>query len=92
MDFKKVSPMAGMKRIFGIDGLMQFAKSVVKILAVAVLAWWILKPHLSAITRLATLDPVLMLPLMADVLRRLVFAVAGRSSASWSECGCPSRS
>lgn len=87
MDFQKVSPMAGFKRIFGIDGLMQFAKSVVKILAVALLAWWILKPHLSSITRLATLDPILMLPVMADILKRLVFAVAGLllvvSGADW---------
>jgi flagellar biosynthetic protein FlhB len=40
-----------------------------------VLAWWILKPHVFEMERLATLEPAAILPFLADILRRLVFAV-----------------
>jgi flagellar biosynthetic protein FlhB len=76
-DFKKVSPLAGFKRIFGLDGGMQFLKSVVKVLLTGALAWWVLKPYLPQIENLAALEPAAMLPFTADILRRLVFAVAG---------------
>ena len=75
-DLKKLSPVAGFKRIFGIDGLMQFVKSLVKVLLTGVLAWWVLKPHLQDLYNLAQLEPMAMLPFAADILRRLVFAVA----------------
>lgn len=74
-DFGKLSPMQGLKRVFGLDGLIQFAKSLVKVAITAGLAWWILKPHLSEMERLATLDPAAILPFLTDILRRLVFAV-----------------
>ena len=74
-DFKKLSPLQGFKRIFGVDGLIQFAKSVIKVAITAALAWWVLKPHLAQMAQLATLDPSAILPFLADLLRRLVFAI-----------------
>jgi flagellar biosynthetic protein FlhB len=74
-DFKKISPIQGLKRIFGIDGLIQFAKSLIKVAVTAVLAWWMVKPHLNQLEQLATLEPAAILPFLADVLRRLVFAI-----------------
>jgi flagellar biosynthetic protein FlhB len=74
-DFSKLSPMQGLKRMFGIDGLIQFAKSLVKVGVTGALAWWIVKPHLTEMQRLATLDPAAILPFLCDILRRLVFAV-----------------
>jgi flagellar biosynthetic protein FlhB len=76
-DFQRLSPGAGLKRLFGLDGLMQFAKSVAKLLLVAAIAWWALKPHARELAQLTLLDPAAMLPFSADILRRLVFAVAG---------------
>lgn len=76
-DFSKLSPMQGLKRIFGLDGMIQFAKSLVKVAVTGVLAWWIVKPHLAEMQRLATLEPAAILPFMNDLLRRLVFAVLG---------------
>jgi flagellar biosynthesis protein FlhB len=76
-DFKKVSPMGGFKRIFGIDGLMTFVKSIIKVIMMAVLAWWVLAPHMDDLTGLAALEPIAILPLAADILRRLAMAVAG---------------
>ena len=80
-DFKKVSPAQGFKRIYGPDGLMQFVKSVVKVLVIAAIAWWILKPFLPKLASLSALDPMAMLPLSMDVLKRLVFAVAALTLA-----------
>ncbi|HKR88945.1 MAG TPA: flagellar biosynthesis protein FlhB [Phenylobacterium sp.] len=74
-DFSKLSPMQGLKRVFGLDGLIQFAKSLVKVAITAILAWWIVRPHLSEMERLATLEPAAILPFLIDILRRLVFAV-----------------
>jgi flagellar biosynthetic protein FlhB len=74
-DFGKLSPMQGLKRIFGLDALIQFAKSLLKVAMTTVLAWWILKPHVFEMERLATLEPAAILPFLADILRRLVFAV-----------------
>jgi len=76
IDFKKVSPMAGFKRVFGLDGFMQFLKSLLKVVLTGILAWWVLKPHLNDLYNLAAVQPAAMLPFSADILRRLVFAVA----------------
>jgi len=76
-DWKKVSPMAGLKRILGPDGLMQFAKSLAKVVMVGWVGWVVMKPYVGPLQELAALDPAAMLPLMVDILRRLVFAAAG---------------
>ncbi len=76
MDPKKVSPLAGFKRLFSLDSFVQFLKSVVKILLTAAIAWWVLKPFLPQLSNLPAMDPAAMLPFSADILRRLVFAVA----------------
>jgi flagellar biosynthetic protein FlhB len=77
VDFKKVSPIGGFKRLFGLDALMNFVKSVIKVVATTTLAWWVLKPFWPQMPNLSAMDPVAMLPMTADILRRLVFAVAG---------------
>jgi flagellar biosynthetic protein FlhB len=76
-EFSKLNPMKGLQRIFGLDGLIQFAKSIVKIIATAAVAYWVIKPHLRELEQLATLQPIAILPFLADLLRRLVFAVLG---------------
>lgn len=73
-DFGKVSPMQGFRRLFGLDGLIHFLKSLAKVVAVGLIGWWVLKPHVAALAGLAALEPGDMLPFAADVLRRLVFA------------------
>ncbi|HXA37596.1 MAG TPA: flagellar biosynthesis protein FlhB [Phenylobacterium sp.] len=75
-DPQKFSPVAGFKRIFGIDGFVQFLKSLLKVFLTGLLAWWVLNPHLKEMENLASVDPIAMLGFAADILRRLVFAVA----------------
>jgi flagellar biosynthetic protein FlhB len=74
-DFSKVSPMQGFKRIFSIDGLIQFVKSLAKVAATGLIAWWVLKPHVNQLANLASLEPAEMLPFTADILKRLMWAI-----------------
>jgi flagellar biosynthetic protein FlhB len=74
-DFSRLSLLKGLQRMFGLDGLVHFGKSLAKVAATGAIAWWILKPHVSELTNLTQLEPSAMLPFLADILRRLVFAV-----------------
>jgi flagellar biosynthetic protein FlhB len=75
-NFKKISPVEGFKRVFGLDGFVSFLKSLLKVVLTALLAWWVLNPHMQELENLASMDPIAMLDFSADILRRLVFAVA----------------
>ncbi len=74
-DLSKISPGAGFKRMFGIDGLAQFVKSLLKIATVGAVAWLNLKPCLNQMTGAALLDPVAILPLAMDIMKALFIAV-----------------
>src|SRR3989344_2510248 len=78
-ELSKISPKKGFERMFGPDGLMQFAKSLVKVSVIAILAWWILKPVVPKFSSLSALDVGAILPFCMDILKRLVFAVVGLS-------------
>ena len=74
-DASRVSPFEGFKRIFGIDGLVHFLKSALKIGLVGAVAWMVLKPHTREFQLLPTLDPMAILPLAAQMLRTLLMAI-----------------
>lgn len=76
-DFKKLSPIGGLKRLFGIDGAMNFLKSLLKVFATSAIAWFVLKPHLESLRNLAELEVASILPLACDILRRLAFSIGG---------------
>ena len=78
----KVSPMAGFKRIFGPDGLMQFAQTFAKLIAVSVICWMVLKPHAREFENMAAMSPAAILPLTRDLVvallaSTLVFLILG---------------
>jgi len=70
--WQKVSPMAGFKRIYGPDGLMQFAQTLVKLIAVSVIVWMVLRPHLREFETMAAMSPVVILPLARDMMIALM--------------------
>ena len=74
-DFSRVSPMKGFERMFGIDGLVQFFKSILKIGLVGWVAWLTIKPHLTEFQKLPEVDPMAMLTVAFDMLRALFFGV-----------------
>ena len=80
--WEKVSPMGGLKRIFGPDGLMQFAQTFAKLIAVSVICWMVLKPHAREFENMAAMSPAAILPLARDMMialmaSTLVFLVLG---------------
>jgi flagellar biosynthetic protein FlhB len=74
---EKVSPLAGFKRLFGLDGLIHFFKSIAKVALVGVICWLSLKPKLAQLMGLNLIDPLAMGPFLADVLKNLCFSVIG---------------
>jgi flagellar biosynthetic protein FlhB len=66
-DWSKVSPLKGFKRIFGPDGLVQFIKTFLKLVAVGVICWLVLKPHLRELENMAAMSPALILPMARDL-------------------------
>ena len=72
---ERISPLSGFRRLFGIDGFVQFLKSALKIGVVATIAWFILKPHAREFELLPALDPMAVLPMAAGMVRDLFFGV-----------------
>lgn len=65
--WEKVSPMAGFKRIFGPDNFMHFGQTLAKLIAVGVICWTVMKPHMREFENLAAMSPFAILPLTRDL-------------------------
>jgi len=74
-DLSKISPAEGFKRIFGIDGLMNFLRALLKVLLVSAVAWWVLAPKARELPGLITVSPLGMLAYSVDVGKSLMLAV-----------------
>jgi flagellar biosynthetic protein FlhB len=74
-DLSKLNPFGGLKRMFGLDSLMNFLKSLAKIAAVGVVAWMVLKPRTDTLEQLPAVDLRQILPISAEILRSLGMAV-----------------
>lgn len=74
-DWKKVDPISGFGRLFGPDGLFQFAKSLAKVIVVAWVCWSVMSPHVGEVESLARMEPAALLPFARDLLKALFFAV-----------------
>ncbi len=73
-DWSRVNPLSGFKRIFGPDGLVQFVKTFLKLVAVGVICWFVLKPHARELETLAAMHPAAILPLARDLAIALLGA------------------
>lgn len=74
-DPSKLSIGKGFQRMFGVDGLMQFLKSLLKIATVGLVCWWVLKPRFNDLSNLSAVDPVSILPIAGDMIKALFLAV-----------------
>ncbi len=74
-DLSKLSPIEGFKRLFGVDGLANFVRSVLKIIVVSWVAWATLGPHAGDLNGLAGMEPAAILPFAAKILRSLAIAI-----------------
>ena len=69
-----VSPLSGFKRIFGPDGIVQFIKTFLKLVAIGAVCWWVLKPHTRELENLAAMSPALILPFARDLAGALMIS------------------
>ena len=74
-DFKKLNPVSGFGRLFGIDALVGFGKALAKAGVAGVCAWIVVKPHLAQFGGYGELDVGAILPVSAGLLRGLATAV-----------------
>jgi flagellar biosynthetic protein FlhB len=74
-DLSKLSPAQGFQRLFGVDGLVGFLRSMMKIVLVAAVAWWVIAPHVGELPGLIGLAPIGLLGYVADVGKSLMLAV-----------------
>lgn len=86
-NLEKISPLAGFQRLFGLDGLMQFLRSLAKVVLTGAVAWVVLRPHAHELAQLAAMPPQAMLPYTVGLLRPLAFGVlallAGIGALDW---------
>lgn len=71
-EWSKISPAAGFKRIFGVEGLVQFLKTLLKLIATCVVCWMVLKPHAGELQAMAAMSPAAILPFARDLAAALM--------------------
>jgi flagellar biosynthetic protein FlhB len=71
--FSRLSPLAGFKRIFGKEALVQFAKSLVKFAIVTAVLFFVLWPERKRIGTLVQMDPTQLM----DAIWSLTFKLLG---------------
>lgn len=69
---ERLNPLAGIKRIFGPNGLVELGKALAKIIVLGALGWWLLSSRMQGITTMGRGDIV---AATADIGRSFVFAV-----------------
>lgn len=74
-DLKKINPLQGLKRMFGVDSLAQFVKTLIKVAITAAVAWVVMRPHAYEMVNLAQMEPQAILPAMGQLLKGLFYAV-----------------
>jgi flagellar biosynthesis protein FlhB len=74
-DASRVSPVEGFKRLFSLESVLQFAKALLKLLAVAACAWMVLRPHTAELKLLPSMELGALLPFSGRLLQALGFAV-----------------
>jgi flagellar biosynthetic protein FlhB len=74
-ELSKIDPIQGFKRMFGLEGVIAFGKSLAKLLAVVAICWSVLKPRIGALEAMPSLSPAAILPYSAEVLRALLIAI-----------------
>lgn len=85
--WSKLSPVAGLGRMFGKQGLVEFGKTLVKCLAVGGVALWVVWPRFSAIDTAVGMDPLAIARtsagLVLDMLKAVLLLVTALAAFDW---------
>lgn len=80
-DLSRVSPVAGLKRIFGLSGLTEMVKSVLKLAIGGGLMWLMVRPTLSLLLLAPRYDPRFLAGLAGAILMRVLLAGVAAQAA-----------
>src|SRR5918997_130544 len=72
----RISPMAGTKRLFSKQALVNFAKGVVKLALIGALMTWLLWPDRHRLDGMVAMDVAAVLPLVENLALKLLAATA----------------
>lgn len=73
--FSKISPRQGLKRLFGLMSLVNFAKSLAKLAVVGTIVFLVLWPDRGKLAMVTTIDPALILPMVQELGMHILAAV-----------------
>lgn len=73
--FNRISPMSGFKRLFGKEALVNFIKSLLKMVVVGGIIIWVLWPERGLLDKLVRLDPIRMMDVSWTLTFKLLMAV-----------------
>jgi len=73
-DLTKLNPITGLGRLFGLDGMVNFLKTLGKFIVMCTVIGFMLGPKLTLFMGLAGLDLAAVLPFTCDVLRAILIA------------------
>ena len=71
----KISPLAGLKRMFSLRALSEFIKGILKIVVVASVAWFLLSPAVQEMNKLIGMEMVQLIAQIQQLVRRLLIGV-----------------
>jgi flagellar biosynthetic protein FlhB len=71
----RLSPAAGFKRMFGLQGLIELTKSIAKAIALGTIGWWVISDNLDRYQRLALTDTAAAASLLGSSLLTLLLAM-----------------
>src|ERR1700722_12690603 len=75
VDFSRVSPRAGLKRLLGPDSIVEAGKSVVKVTVLGLTLWHVILSDLPALLRGPFVEPGQLLPSVAGPVLHVILAV-----------------
>ncbi|WP_300298758.1 flagellar biosynthesis protein FlhB [Ferrovibrio sp.] len=76
-DISKLSPMAGLKRIFSVSGAVEFVKNLMKVGLIGAILFAILIPELDKLEALIDLDLSVILPFCISIVFKLLGSLIG---------------
>lgn len=74
-DLSKISPLQGFKRLFSVRSLVEFAKGILKIALVGLVAFLIISPFYGGIEHLIGLPPVLVLEEISVLVVKMLIGI-----------------
>lgn len=73
--WEMLNPMSGFKRLYGVDALVQFAKTLVKLVVTGAIVYNVLKGRAAEVLTLTGAAPVVILPYAREILIAVAMAV-----------------